>query len=251
MVKTTIKYVTNLPYKSSASYFIKHLPDLIQFLILIALVLTFAEYRKANNLTQKSLSIGQKNVELSEASIKLTQQSLDATKEALKYAQAANDITSKGLNAGTTAWVDIKIESVKVRNFNSMDIRYILTNHSDVPAENVFTQCILPGDKNNIDRTFFGERDPFVLMPKGEGEFTSNVMVADPKSVMQKINSGDVGIEIFVCYHNPLGKRVSFVESFTKQNGNFAISQDFDTADSKIETDTRAAFGLPPITPKK
>jgi hypothetical protein len=173
------------------------------------------------DLTSKSVALTQKSTELSQKTIELTQKSVEATQEALKYASKANEISQKGLEAANTAWVDVRIKDVSRFSKDRMDINYYIENHSGSPATGIFAECYLE-TSYGIDENAFSESN-IAIMPNQTVETHSRILVimSDPKTLVNEINDGKMGIKVYVFFFNAMGKKASFIETFYKIRGRF------------------------------
>jgi hypothetical protein len=175
-------------------------------------------------IAQKNIALAQTNTELSQKTVELTQKSLESTQEALGYANKANEISEKGMEAANTAWIDVSIKDVRSLSKDRFDINYYIENHSAAPATRIFAECYL--EKSfGIDENVFSESN-IAIMPNQTVETHSRILVikGEVKTIVNEINDGKMGIKVYVTLRNAMGKKTSFIETFYKTGGRFTVT---------------------------
>ena len=196
MVKTTIKYVRTLQYRTAASYFIKHLPDLIQVLILIALILTFAEYRKANRLTQKSLEVAQKSVGLSDKTFKLSH----------------------------IPWISSGEMTIDDPKDGKLFVRISFKNSSETPALGVIWSLAITdnrfADQLSAEPIMFSS-EKATWMPNCEYFIMCHFQNTDLDALKEAIEKGEVILTSTISYEDMFGGKIRYTQKWMKKGGSF------------------------------
>jgi hypothetical protein len=167
--------------------------------------------------SQEALKLAKEANEISKKGADLTQQMVESSKEELAVAQKAYEISERSLIASSTPWVGARMISVtKVANSaiipsnsangviayndgtgkiteSSLAIRYLLENHSDSSALNVWSECFLENLSGYIDRAMVSE-DSIAIMPRQEVKLESSILLEaqDPQDVIRRIKSGEI-----------------------------------------------------------
>jgi uncharacterized protein YaaR (DUF327 family) len=137
--------------------------------------------RQSVMASQDALKLAREANEISKKGAELTQQMVESNKEELAVAQKAYEISEKSLIASSTPWVGARMISVTkvVNNASSLphsangvigymdrtskitdsllEIRYVLENHSDSSALNVWSECFLENMSGYLDRAMVSE----------------------------------------------------------------------------------------------
>jgi len=257
----TIKYVAALSTNKVALESIKlwvEILGLIAVLLTLGCYVWLAFLQKDSNeinrqamiANQRSLSLNQKSLELTQQSITLTQKSLDLTQQSvlaeqkgLKYEEQANDIAQRSLKASRMPSVGIQIENISLISRDEefarwadpvygrlaampnsdLNVRYLLTNHSDSSARNVWATCFF-GKERSIDRNMGFPDNVAAILPKEPLAYSTDMMVQGRAAkVLAGINAGNIPVTIYLSYTDELGDRGGVLETFQDSQGEFAI----------------------------
>jgi hypothetical protein len=226
MIKQTIKYVRALRYKNAFSSFIGHVPNAIQFLILIALVATFFQYREANILTKRYIELNQRSLGLAQSGNELNQKSLGLTEKSVTLTQQSVDLTKQAFKTSHIPWISVEELTVGDPQDSKIVITVNVKNSSDTPAFNVSYDVSYVDDRMDADTS-----NPIVQGLQSDGAATwmpnetyflaFSIPTNDPQNFKNGIDNGDVIFSTKITYTDIFGGSITLRETWNKQNGRF------------------------------
>lgn len=190
--------------------------------------------KRSLELTDKSIELTQRSTELSQRNVELAQKNLDAVQQGLQYASKANEISKTGLETANMPSLDVNITGVGFENGplalydmqNAVEVRFSIENHSDAAATKAFAQCFLenmPG-KDGPFGIAGPEKKDFAVMPHQTEKLRAKMFTVKGRigaGIIELVNSGKIGVKVYVSFSTSLGKKGDFIETFYKSGGRF------------------------------